>query len=179
MFGNYLNLKICLGLISLLFSILLTYILKNYINSRTPTGRKDGLLDYSIVISFTTVSIIAMLTKDPFIVSLTVLLAYIISKNKYENKKNYLYQIVLSILIGLAVPYFIFLLNEKWEDYRMFSYEKDYNEEFPEKDNKDEARKHSEYKLEEIKNTGNTGNTESDDETLSSEERELLMGLEE
>jgi ABC-type nickel/cobalt efflux system permease component RcnA len=167
-----------LGVVSLLIAILLAFLLKRYIVSRTPNGRKDGIVDTSIVLAFSAVSIIAMITKDPFIISMTLLLAYLVSKTKWEGRKSYIYQIVISLVLGLAVPYGVYWLNEKWENRNSYSHDyKSYTEIEPREssdhssDERHEADEHEEYKLE----PSHSSQTAKDE--LTAEEIEFLESL--
>lgn len=105
-----------IAVLSIILTMVATYLLKGYITSRTPTGRKDGIADLHVVLAFATVAVIALTTKDPLTISLTALLAYLVSKSRYDAKKSYIYQIVISIALGISLPYLSFLLYERYTD---------------------------------------------------------------
>ena len=165
----FLQRETILGIVSLFISVLLAFLLKRYIKSRSPNGRKDGIVDTSIVLAFSTVAIIAMITKDPFIIAMTLLLAYLVSKTKWETRKSYIYQIVISIILGLAVPYGIYWLNERWENRGVYENSVSYiepREEYNEpSDQRSEADEHTELKL------------KNSDNELTEEEMEFLENL--
>lgn len=147
--------KNILAVVSILVSFLTAKLLTNYIKSRTPKSKKYGLLDVSTVIAFSVSTVIALLTKDPVIIALTILLSYFVVKSRYKTNDHYIYQLVLSIITGIAIPYFVHWLNDKLSYNSNVSYIEPYHSPSPRenshdssKDQRYEADSAPEYKLE-------------------------------
>jgi hypothetical protein len=115
-----LDTKTLLGISSIVLSIIISYILSNYIRTKRPNN-KYGLVSTEIVLAFTIVTVIALITKDPFLITITVFLAFLVSRYHYDTKKSYIYQIFFSIVIGIVIPYTGFVVYEKFITQTSFS----------------------------------------------------------
>lgn len=107
-----LSITIVVGLVILLKTIFYKF--------KRPNGKKGGLVSLhaalasSIVVLTVLITSILKLPSVPtyILISFSILMAYLIIKNKYDYKEHYIYQIVLGIIIGVIVP---FGLNYAWE----------------------------------------------------------------
>ena len=108
-----LDTKTLLGISSIVLAIIISYILINYVRTKKPNN-KHGLVSADVVLAFTIVTVIALITKDPFLITITVFLAFLVSRYHYDAKKSYIYQIFFSIIIGIAIPYASFMVYEKY-----------------------------------------------------------------
>lgn len=178
------NKEIVLSLVSIILTFAFSYFIKDWLKSyRKPNGKKGGVLSLQTTIAFSIIAVIAMVTKDVMLTALTVILAYFISRNQIENKQSFIYQIIISIIVGLGIPYIIFwIVNEKLSgnnsNYTMI--EREYNEPREHNESKDErheADSSPDLKLE-------TSNKEIDSpinspipNNLTEEEQEFLNNL--
>lgn len=175
------NKEIVLSLVSIILTFAFSYFIKDWLKSyRKPNGKKGGVLSLQTTIAFSIIAVIAMVTKDVMLTALTVILAYFISRNQIENKQSFIYQIIISIIVGLGIPYIIFwIVNEKLSGNNS-NYKREYNEpreyENP-KDERHEADSSPDLKLE-------TSNKEIDSpinspipNNLTEEEQEFLNNL--
>jgi len=146
------NKEIVLSLVSIILTFAFSYFIKDWLRSyRKPNGKKGGVLSLQTTIAFSIIAVIAMVTKDVMLTALTVILAYFISRNQIENKQSFIYQIIVSIIVGLGIPYIIFwIVNEKLSgnssNYTMI--EPREHEEHKEKDERYEADSSPDLKLE-------------------------------
>jgi hypothetical protein len=104
---NWTNIGI--SLLSLIFVLFVSFIIKNVLYKiKKPNGKKGGIISFHVALAFTIVSIIALTTKDWFITAMVIILAYLIGREKLDNGQHYLYQITISAVLGVLVPYGIF-----------------------------------------------------------------------
>lgn len=92
------------------FTMLIKNILRKY---RRPNGKKGGILSLHTAVAFAVVTVIAMTTKDWFLTGLAVILAYLIARGRMDEGQHYLYQIVITSIIGVAIPYALFYFYHK------------------------------------------------------------------
>ena len=85
--------------------------MKNLFNNyKKPNGKKGGIISLYASISFCLITIIALITKDWFIILLTLIISYLVVRCKIEDNLNYKYQIILGIILGIIIPVFIFYI---------------------------------------------------------------------
>jgi len=146
---------ILLASASILITFLVAYVLKKmFYGIKRPNGKKGGIISFHIIIGFSIVSSIALISRDWFITALTIVLAYIIGRDKLEQGKHYMYQIILSAVIGVIVPYLIiYMYNNRGSltQYSKSDSRKEYDDK-PEKaiDERNEADLAPDLKLEEV-----------------------------
>lgn len=105
---------IILTIISIFFAILFTMLIKHlFKNYRRPNGKKGGFISLHVVIAFSIITCIGLITKDWFITGLTVILAYLIGRGRLDEKQHYMYQVIISSIIGISIPILIFYLYIK------------------------------------------------------------------
>lgn len=105
---------ITLGIGSILaaggFALLVKKILHGY---RRPNNKKGGIISLHAALAFSTITVIAMTTKDWFITGLSVLLAYLIGKGRLEENQHYPYQVAFGTIAGVGITFGIFYLYNK------------------------------------------------------------------
>ena len=135
----------------LAFAILIKNLLYKY---KRPNGKKGGIISYHVVIAFSIITCIALITRDWFITLLTIILAYLIGKGRLETQ-HYLYQVAISAIMGVLIPYSIFYLYHTRihnSGYNEDTYVRTHYDDKPDNahDDRIEADKASDLKLEEI-----------------------------
>lgn len=81
-----------------------------------PLGQKNKFLSLDVSLTFCVFTIISLITLDPLIIFLSAIPTFLIMKNKLETSNNWLYQLILSMFIGMSVPisiYWFFIINYK------------------------------------------------------------------
>lgn len=84
-----------------------------------PLGQKNKFLSLDVSLTFCVFTIISLITLDPLIIFLSAIPTFLIMKNKLETSNNWLYQLILSMFIGMSVPisiYWFFIMNPKKVD---------------------------------------------------------------
>jgi hypothetical protein len=101
-----------IGSIVLVFcaTLVIKYILHGI---KRPNSRKGGIISLHAAVAFAIVTSIAIVTQDWILVSLAVLLAFLISKGKLDTSQNYIYQIIISCIVGVGIPIGLFYLNDR------------------------------------------------------------------
>ena len=89
------------------FTLLVKSIMYKY---RRPNGKKGGIVSLHTALAFATITVVAMVTKDWFITAMTVILAYLIGRGRLDEGQHYIYQVVISAVFGILIPYGIFYL---------------------------------------------------------------------
>jgi len=155
MFTNINLTNIILSVISIIVASLFTLFMKKlFKNYRRPNGKKYGFVSLHATIAFSIVTIIAFTTRDIFLTSLTVILAYLIGRGRLDERQHYLYQVILGSMVGILFPTGIFYLYNK----KINTSESDsinIREEYDDKpdnasDDRDEADLAPELKLEDL-----------------------------
>lgn len=77
---------------------------------RRPNGKKGGIVSLHVALAFSVVTVLALTTRNWFITGLAVFLAYLIAKGRLDENQHYLYQVLIGLTVGIAVPYSIFYL---------------------------------------------------------------------
>ena len=78
---------------------------------KSPTGKKGSIISFhasiATAIVVLTVYITSMLegVEKYLLIIFSIILAYLVIKNKYDSKEHYLYQLILGIIIGGIVPF--------------------------------------------------------------------------
>lgn len=129
------------------FSLLVKWLFHKY---KRPNGKKGGVISFHVAVAFATVTAIALTTKDWFLTTLTVILAYLIGRGRLDERQHYIYQVVLGVLVGVGFPFAIFYLyNKKWTGGGSSSENRKDYEDKPEKarDDRHEADKAPELRL--------------------------------
>lgn len=135
--------EIILSSISIFIVGILSLSIKNLLyNNKKPNGRKGGIVSFNISIAFSIITVIAIISQDLYVTGLTILLAYLISKEKIELRQHYLYQVILSSLIGITLPCGVFYFYYNKDKFgKQNNYEREVFYDMPEKgeDNRYEA----------------------------------------
>lgn len=77
---------------------------------KTPTGKKGGIISLETAIAACIVLLTIYITESLpnmqkyILIIFSLVLAYIIVRDKWENKEYYFYQLVFSILLGMGAP---------------------------------------------------------------------------
>lgn len=125
-----------------LFAVLIKNFMYKY---RRPNGKKGGVISFHAVIGFAIVTVVAMTTKDWFITGLAVILGYLIARGRLDEGQHYMYQIVLSAVIGIGMPVGLYYLYYK----RLQSSDSDYSYEREEYDDKPDHARDERYEADE------------------------------
>jgi amino acid transporter len=106
---NWTEIILALGSIFLVafFTLTTKYLMYRY---KRPNGKKGGILSLHTAIAFTVVAVVALTTKDWFTTFLVILLAYIIARGRMDEGQHYMYQVVMSVIIGIGIPYGLYYL---------------------------------------------------------------------
>jgi len=105
---------IVLAIISIFATTAFALLIKKLLRRiRRPNGKKGGIISLHTAIAFSTVTVIALTTRDWFITALTVILAYLIARDRIDEKKHYFSQVLFGALLGIGIPYGIYYLSEK------------------------------------------------------------------
>jgi uncharacterized membrane protein len=167
-----LEIKTIVAILSIVFSIAVGFLLKRFLDTRKPNGKKHGTVNIEIVIALSIVTVIALLTKDPFITVITVFLAYLVTRSQYDAKKSYIYQIFISIVVGIVIPYSSFWLYEKYllrsSDMVLIQ---------PQPTTVIESAKDSRHEVENRESSSSGPVVEKDSDGITDEEREFLEGI--
>ena len=97
--------EISLGLGSILLTLILIMAMKSvFYRYKRPNGKKGGLVSVHVALATSIITVIAMTSKDPYITGLSVVLAYLIGRGRLDEGQHYLYQVLISGFIGIAIP---------------------------------------------------------------------------
>lgn len=111
---------------SVLVSLMIGYILRLvFSKTRKPNGKRGGVVSFHVILGVALISSVAYLTKDYFYTGILAVLVYLIMRNKHESKQHYVYQLVLSFIIGilpvLGLVYKGYIKNRDQSNERMYS----------------------------------------------------------
>lgn len=102
---------------SIIIIIFLLVILKWIFKKvKGPLGQKNKFLSLDVSLTFCIFTIISLITLDPLIIFLSAIPTFLIMKNKLDTNNNWVYQLILSMFIGMSVPitlYWFFIINQK------------------------------------------------------------------
>lgn len=127
----------------LIISFIIGIFLKRTFSSvKKPNYKSGGITSLNTILAFSIVAVIALITRNTLLIILTSLLAYLVSKGEYLANEHYIYQLAMSIFIGLLGPYISYTIREYIQERNIISNESDYTEipyEVTELDNRAEA----------------------------------------
>ena len=96
MFSSMIGYKeIMLSIGSILVVTAFIFIIKKYMGKyKRPNGKRKGITSLNVALAFSIITVLALTTRDWFITSLVVILAYIIGRNKIDSGEYYMYQVI-------------------------------------------------------------------------------------
>jgi hypothetical protein len=148
--SNWLN--IGLSVLSILSILLFSFIIKNLLYKiKKPNGKKGGIISFHVALAFTIVTIVALTTKDWFLTAMVIILAYLVGRGKLDEGQYYIYQVAISAIFGVLIPYGIFYLYINKFSTQNISYREEYEDKPPKAiDNRKEADEAPELALNDI-----------------------------
>ena len=78
---------------------------------KSPTGKKGSIVSFHAAIATAIVVLTVYITmtlegiEKYLLIIFSIVLAYLVIKNKYDSKEHYLYQLIFGIIIGGTIPF--------------------------------------------------------------------------
>lgn len=85
-------------------------------NYRRPNGKKGGIVSIHVTIVFAIVACLVIVTKDWVVAILGLIVAYLMAKSKLLENQHYMYQVVMSAIVGACAPVGVFYLFHRYKN---------------------------------------------------------------
>ena len=91
-------------------ALILSFMLKTLFPSfRRPNGQRFGIVNYHIVFAVSLITTVAYFCNDYVYTLILSILSYLLIRSQIESRQHYVYQIVLSIVVG-CIPIFSYIM---------------------------------------------------------------------
>jgi hypothetical protein len=100
-------------IIVIMLALGIKYLFKKY---KRPNGKKGGFISLHVAFAFAIITVLGLTTKNWYITSLAVIMAYLIARGRLDEEQHYLYQVILGGILGISIPIGMFYLYGKYNN---------------------------------------------------------------